>query len=185
MGGHSGNPKISGRVLIIVTQNLHEIMKTQHFRYPKIRVRVIPNCSILLNWLLADPKQQDFQNKKLQTQIFNELAKALMNKHLSTDQVGSELIHGEHNRQKFLLRCSVIQLGYGQRLTGIWYGIMLFISALTQHCSHRVVTCIAHNLEWKFPIGWLDDGSWNECLLEGVEGYEAFLVKVEQSIFCQ
>jgi len=56
-------------------------MKTQHFRYPKIRVRVIPNCSILLNWLLADPKQQDFQNNEtLKTQISNELVKAVQNK---------------------------------------------------------------------------------------------------------
>ena len=105
--------------------------------------------------------------------------------HFSPDQVGSELIHGEYNRQKFLLRCGIVQLGSGQRLTGIGYSIMLLISALTQHCSYSIVTCIAHDLEWKFPIGWLNDGCRYECLLEGIEGYEAFLVKVELGVFCQ
>ena len=34
------------RVLRIVTRNLSEIIKTRHFGYPKIRVRVYPNCPI-------------------------------------------------------------------------------------------------------------------------------------------
>jgi hypothetical protein len=56
---------------------------------------------------------------------------------------------------------------------------MLFISALTQHCTDGVVSCIAHGLERKFPIGRLYYGCINKCLLEGVEGNEAIFVKVE------
>ena len=62
---------------------------------------------------------------------------------------------------------------------------MLFISALTQHCAHNVVTCIAHDLERKFPIGRLNDGCGYECLLEGIEGHEVFLIKVERGVLRQ
>ena len=62
---------------------------------------------------------------------------------------------------------------------------MLLIFTLTEHCAYSVVACIAHDLETKFPIGRLNDGCGNECLLEGIEGYEAFLVKVERGILCQ
>ena len=58
---------------------------------------------------------------------------------------------------------------------------MLLISTLTEHCAYGVIACIAHDLERKFPIGRLNDGRGNECLLEGIEGYEAFLVKVERA----
>ena len=62
---------------------------------------------------------------------------------------------------------------------------MLLISALTKHYAYSIVACIAHNLERKFPIGRLNDGCGNECLLEGIEGYEAFLVKDERGVFWQ
>jgi hypothetical protein len=60
---------------------------------------------------------------------------------------------------------------------------MLLVSALTQHCTGGIVTCIAHDLEWKIPIRGLYDGCKNECLLEGVEGYEAIFIKVEWGFF--
>jgi hypothetical protein len=60
---------------------------------------------------------------------------------------------------------------------------MLFILALTQHCTNDVVTCIAHDLERKIPIGRLYDGCRNECLLEGVEGYEAIYIEIEWGLF--
>ena len=56
---------------------------------------------------------------------------------------------------------------------------MLLISTFTKHCAYGVVICIAHDLERKFPIRWLNDGCGYECLLEGIEGHEAFLVEVE------
>jgi hypothetical protein len=59
---------------------------------------------------------------------------------------------------------------------------MLYISAMTQHCTDGIVTCIAHDLEWRIPIRRLYDGCRNECLLEGVEGYEAIFIKVECSL---
>jgi hypothetical protein len=60
---------------------------------------------------------------------------------------------------------------------------MLLVSALTQHCADSVVTCIAHDLEWKIPIWWLHDGCGHQCLLKGVEGYEAILIEVEWDLF--
>jgi hypothetical protein len=45
--------------------------------------------------------------------------------HFSTNQVGSELVNGEHHCQKFLLRCRIIQLNSSQCFTCITYGIML------------------------------------------------------------
>ena len=62
---------------------------------------------------------------------------------------------------------------------------MLLIFTLTKHCAYGIVACIAHDLERKFPIGRLNDGRGYECLLEDVEGHEAFLVKVERGILCQ
>ena len=62
---------------------------------------------------------------------------------------------------------------------------MLLISTLTEHYAYGVVACIAHDLERKFPIRRLNDGCGYECLLEGIEGYEAFLIKVEWGILCQ
>ena len=62
---------------------------------------------------------------------------------------------------------------------------MLLISTLTEHCAYGVVTCIAHDLERKFPIGRLYDGRGYECLLEGIEGHEAFLIKVERRVLSQ
>ena len=62
---------------------------------------------------------------------------------------------------------------------------MLLISTLTEHSAYGVIACIAHDLERKFPIGRLNDGRGNECLLEGIEGHEAFLVEVERGVFCQ
>ena len=53
---------------------------------------------------------------------------------------------------------------------------MLLISTLTKHCAYGIVACIAHDIERKFPIGRLNDGCGHECLLEGIEGQEAFLV---------
>ena len=106
--------------------------------------------------------------------------------HFGTNQVRSELVHGEYHGQKFLLRCSVIQLGSGQYLTGIRYSIMMFISTListlTRHYSDGVVASIAHNLERKTPIRRLNEGCGNECLLEGIEGHEAILVEIEWGI---
>jgi hypothetical protein len=84
--------------------------------------------------------------------------------------VGPELVHGKNHGQKFLLRCGVVELGAGQCLTGIRYGIVLLILALTEHCSDGIVTRIAHDLERETPIGGLYDGCGNECLLEGIEG---------------
>ena len=105
--------------------------------------------------------------------------------HLCIDQVGSELVHGEYYRQEFLFRCGVVELGSGQCLTCVGYSIVLLISTLTEHCAYGVVACIAHDLETKFPIGRPNDGCGYECLLEGIEGHEAFLVKVERGVFCQ
>ena len=102
--------------------------------------------------------------------------------HFSTDQVGSELVHGKNHGWKVLLRCGVVELGVGQCLTGIRYGIILFILALTKHCSDGVVASIAHNLERKTPIRRLNEGCGNECLLEGIEGHEAILVEIEWGI---
>jgi len=62
-----------------------------------------------------------------------------------TNQVGSELIHGEYYRQEFLLRCGVVELGSGQCLTGVGYGIVLLISALTKHYAYSIVACIAQS----------------------------------------
>ena len=62
---------------------------------------------------------------------------------------------------------------------------MLLISTLTKHCAYGAVTCIAHDLKRKFPFGRLNDGCGYECLLEGIEGHETFLVKVEWGIFCK
>jgi hypothetical protein len=60
---------------------------------------------------------------------------------------------------------------------------MLLISVLTQHYADGIVTYITHDLEWKTPIWWLYDRGRDECLLEGVEGYEAIFIKVERSLF--
>jgi hypothetical protein len=60
---------------------------------------------------------------------------------------------------------------------------MLFISALIQHYTDGIITCIAHDLERKFPIRRMYDGSINERLLDGVEGNEAIFNKVERSLF--
>ena len=90
--------------------------------------------------------------------------------HFSTNQVGPELVHGKNHGQKFLLHCGIVELGAGQCLTGIRYGIILLILALTEHCSDGIVTSVANDLERKAPIGGLYDGCGNECLLEGVEG---------------
>jgi hypothetical protein len=60
---------------------------------------------------------------------------------------------------------------------------MLSTLALTQHCTNGVVTCIAQDLEGKFPVGRLYNGCRNECLLEGVEGYEAIFIEVEPGLF--
>ena len=90
--------------------------------------------------------------------------------HFSTNQVGSELVHGKDHGQKFLLCCGIVELGASQCLTGIRYGIVLLILALTGHCSDGVDASVAHDLERKTPIGWLDDGCGNECLFEGIEG---------------
>ena len=103
--------------------------------------------------------------------------------HFCTNQVGPELVHGEYYRQKFLFHHGVVELGSGQCLTCVGYSIVLLISTLTEHCAYGVVACIAHDLKRKFPVGRLNDGCGYECLLEGIEGYEAFLVKVERASF--
>ena len=90
--------------------------------------------------------------------------------HFSTNQVGPELVHGKDHGQKFLLCCGIVELGAGQCLTGIRYGIVLLILALTEHCSNGIVTSVAHNLKRKTPIGGLYEGCGNECLLEGIKG---------------
>ena len=72
--------------------------------------------------------------------------------HFSTNQVGSELVHGKDHGQKFLVCYGIVELGAGQCLTGIRYGIVLLILALTEHCSNGIVTSVAHNLERKAPI---------------------------------
>ena len=90
--------------------------------------------------------------------------------HFSTNQVGSELVHGKDHSQKFLLRCGIVELGVGQCLTGIRYGVVLLILALAEHCSDGIVASVTHDLEKKAPIGGLYDGCGNECLLEGIEG---------------
>ena len=87
-----------------------------------------------------------------------------------TNQVRSKLVHGKDHGQKFLLCCGVVELGAGQCLTGIRYGIMLLVLALTEHYSDGVVASIAHDLERKIPIERLDNGCGNECFLEGIEG---------------
>ena len=56
---------------------------------------------------------------------------------------------------------------------------MQFISTLTQHYTRSVVTCVAHDLERKIPIGRLHNGCGNDCLHESIEGYETFLAEVE------
>jgi hypothetical protein len=63
------------------------------------------------------------------------------------------------------------------------YGIMLLILALIQHYTDGVITCIAHDLERKFPTGRLYDGCRSECLLEGVQGNEATFIEVELGLF--
>ena len=90
--------------------------------------------------------------------------------HFSTNQVGSKLVHGKNHGQKFLLYCGIVKLGAGQCLTGIRYGIVLLILALTEHCSDGVDASVAHDLERKTPIGGLYEGCGNECLHEGTEG---------------
>ena len=62
---------------------------------------------------------------------------------------------------------------------------MLFILALTEHCADGVVTCIAHDLEWKTPIRRLYDGCGHQCLYEGIEGYKAVFVLVEWGLLGQ
>src|SRR6185503_16521439 len=94
-------------------------------------------------------------------------------------------VHGEYYHQEFLFHCGVVELGSGQCLTCVGHSVVLLISTLTKHCAYGVVTCIAHDLERKFPIGRLNDGCGYECLLEGIEGHEAFLIKVERGILCQ
>ena len=106
-----------------------------------------------------------------------------LHNHFSTSQVGSELVHGEYYYQELLFRCGLVELGSGQCLTCVGYSIVLLISTLTEHCAYGVVACIAHDLERKFPIVRLNDGCGYECLLEGVEGHEAFLNKVEWASF--
>ena len=85
MGGHSGNPKISGRVFRVFKisgfQNCYPkfVLNNQNptFRVPEMSGSgsVTRNYPISINWLPGDPNQEDFQNKKHQTQISNELGK--------------------------------------------------------------------------------------------------------------